>query len=59
MTIMTGFRKVNPVAKAMAHSRRRSMVVPDKTKHNRRKEKDHARQERDAYVRETSSKEES
>jgi hypothetical protein len=56
---MVGFRKVNPVAKAMALSRRRSMVVPDKTKHNRRKEKDHARQERDAYVRETSSKEES
>jgi hypothetical protein len=54
---MTGFRKVNPVAKAMAHNRRRAQVVPDKTKHNRRKEKDHARQERDTYFRETSSKE--
>ena len=32
--------RVNPVAKAMAESRRRTQVVPDKTKYNRKKDKD-------------------
>ncbi len=33
---------VNPVARAMALSRRRSQAVPDKTKYNRKKDKDNA-----------------
>lgn len=35
---------VNPVARAMAQSRRRTQVVPDKTKYNRKKDKDNANQ---------------
>ena len=38
---------VNPIAKAMLQTnRRRSQVVPDKTKYNRKKEKDLANQNR-------------
>ena len=33
---------INPVAKAMALSRRRSQVVPNKKKYNRKKEKANA-----------------
>lgn len=33
-------RPINPVAKAVAQSRRRTTVVPDKTKYNRKKDKD-------------------
>ncbi len=32
--------KVNPVAKAMMQGRRRTQVVPDKTKYNRKRDKD-------------------
>ena len=39
-------RPINPVAKAVAQSRRRASVVPDKTKYNRKKEKDLANQTR-------------
>lgn len=35
---------VNPVARAMAQSRRRTQVVPDKTKYNRKKDKANANQ---------------
>jgi hypothetical protein len=35
-------KPINPVAKAVAQSRRRSIVVPDKTKYNRKKEKANA-----------------
>lgn len=35
-------RRVNPVAKAMMQSRRRTQVVPDKKKYNRKKEKSDA-----------------
>ena len=35
---------VNPVARAMAQSRRRTQVVPDKTKYNRKKDKNNANQ---------------
>jgi len=35
-------KPINPVAKAMAQSRRRSQTVPDKTKYNRKKDKDDA-----------------
>ena len=35
-------KPINPVAKAVAQSRRRSTVVPDKTKYNRKKDKDYA-----------------
>jgi hypothetical protein len=35
--------RVNPIAKALLQTdRRRSQVVPDKTKYNRKKEKDNA-----------------
>jgi hypothetical protein len=37
---------VNPVARAVALSRRRSQAVPDKTKYNRKKDKDNANQNR-------------
>jgi len=33
-------KRVNPVAKAVAVSRRRTQVVPDKTKYNRNKDKE-------------------
>ena len=33
-------KPINPVAKALAQSRRRSSVVPDKKKYNRKKEQD-------------------
>ena len=32
-------KPINPVAKAVAQSRRRASVVPDKTKYNRKKDK--------------------
>lgn len=32
-------KPINPVAKALAQSRRRALVVPDKTKYNRKKDK--------------------
>jgi hypothetical protein len=35
-------KPINPVAKAVAQSRRRASVVPDKTKYNRKKDKDDA-----------------
>lgn len=34
--------KINPVAKALLQSRRRTQVVPDKKKYNRKKEKSNA-----------------
>jgi len=33
---------VNPVARAIAQSRRRTQIVPDKTKYNRKKDTDNA-----------------
>ena len=33
-------KPINPVAKALAQSRRRASVVPDKKKYNRKKEQD-------------------
>ena len=36
--------KINPVAKALAQSRRRTSIVPDKTKYNRKKDKQDANQ---------------
>ena len=41
-------KRINPVAKAMALSRRKTAtrVVPDKTKYNRKKEKNLANQTR-------------
>jgi len=38
---------VNPVARAMALSRRRTQAVPDKTKYNRKKDKDNANKDRE------------
>ena len=46
-------RKINPIAKAMLESRRRTQVVPSKKTYNRKKEKNYA-----DSVRENSSKEE-
>ena len=37
-------KPINPVAKALAQSRRRSSVVPDKKKYNRKKDKHDANQ---------------
>ena len=34
-------KKVNPIAKAMLESRRRTQVVPSKKKYNRKKEKNY------------------
>jgi len=39
-------RTINPVAKALLQSRRRTQAVPDKTKYNRKKDKDNANQSR-------------
>ena len=38
---------VNPVARAMAQSRRRTQAVPDQTKYNRKKDKDNANKARE------------
>lgn len=35
-------RKINPIAKAMMQNRRRTQVVPDRKKYNRKKEKSNA-----------------
>jgi len=37
-------KPINPVAKAVAQSRRRTQAVPDKTKYNRKKDKHDANQ---------------
>ena len=37
-------KPINPVAKAVAQSRRRTQTVPDKTKYNRKKDKQDANQ---------------
>ena len=43
--------RVNPIAKALlAANRRRSQVVPDKTKYNRKKEKDDASKNREDEI---------
>jgi len=39
-------RKINPVAKVMLQNRRRTQVVPDKRKYNRKKDKDNANKNR-------------
>jgi 3-methyladenine DNA glycosylase AlkC len=41
-------RRINPVAKAVAMSRRKTstQVIPDKKKYNRKKDKDNANQTR-------------
>ena len=39
-------KPINPVAKALAQSRRRLSVVPDKKKYNRKKDKDDANKSR-------------
>lgn len=36
---------INPIAKAMLQSRRRTQAVPDKTKYNRKKDKENARKD--------------
>jgi len=38
---------VNPVARALAQSRRRTQAVPDKTKYNRKKDKADANKNRE------------
>jgi hypothetical protein len=40
LTMRNRITRVNPVAKAMMQGRRRAQVVPDKTKYNRKKDKD-------------------
>ena len=48
-------KRINPIAKAMAHHRKRKAVVPSKKDYNRAKEKDNARR---FYIPEDSSKKE-
>ena len=48
-------RKVNPVAKALLQSRRATSTVPDRKKHNKKKERQHAtRNRRNAFSEDTS-----
>jgi hypothetical protein len=46
-------KPINPVAKALAQSRRRTQAVPDKTKYNRKKDKHNANQSRENEVTES------
>ena len=48
-------KPINPIAKAMAHHRKRKAVVPSKKDYNRAKEKNNARR---FYIPEDSSKKE-
>ena len=43
-------KPINPVAKALAQSRRRTQSVPDKTKYNRKKDKHNANQSRENEI---------
>ena len=53
---MLMIKPINPIAKAMAHHRKRKQVVPNKkNNYNRAKEKDNARR---FYIPEDSSKKE-
>jgi hypothetical protein len=45
LTMVKGVTRVNPVAKAMMQSRRRTQVVPNKKKYNRKRDK-HASEDR-------------
>jgi hypothetical protein len=47
LTMRKTIRTINPVAKTLLQTnRRRSQKVPDKTKYNRKKDKDNANQSR-------------
>ena len=48
-------KPINPIAKAMAHHRKRKAIVPSKKDYNREKEKKNARQ---FYIPEDSSQKE-
>ncbi len=48
-------KPINPIAKAMAHHRKRKAIVPSKKDYNRAKEKNNARR---FYIPEDSSKKE-
>ena len=48
-------KPINPIAKALAHHRKRKAIVPSKKDYNREKEKKNARQ---FYIPEDSSKKE-
>ena len=48
-------KPINPIARAMAHHRKRKAIVPSKKDYNRAKEKKNARQ---FYIPEDSSKKE-
>ena len=39
-------KRINPVAKAMAHNRKRKQIVPNKKKYNRKKDKYNANKAR-------------
>ena len=41
--------RINPVAKAMMQNRRRAQVVQDKTKYNRKRDKDASKREQVSY----------
>lgn len=46
LTMVDRINRINPVAKAMMQSRRRTQVVPDKKKYNRKRDKYHAGKDR-------------
>jgi len=48
-------RRINPVAKALLQSRRATSTVPDRKKHNKKKERQNAtRNRRNAFSEDTS-----
>jgi hypothetical protein len=49
-------RKINPVAKAMLESRRRTQVVPSKKTYNRKKEKNYVDSVRENTLKEKPKK---
>jgi hypothetical protein len=52
-------RRINPVARALLQSRRRTSTVPDRKKYNKKKERQDAKRERRSTVSEDTGKENS
>lgn len=51
--------RINPVARALLQSRRKTAVVPDRKKYNKKKERQDAKRERRSTVSEDTGKENS
>ena len=52
-------RRINPVARALLQNRRKTAVVPDRKKYNKKKERQDAKRERRSTVSEDTGKENS